>query len=832
MPTRPRTPSSLPCIWTRKFHKEAFLRYPHKREFLKLELSLKSKIGVITLFLLLTFIQLLPLSLHPADALFDRYDCLLNTWIISWVQSQIFSDPLKMFDANIFYPAKNTLSFSEHLFPQAMISLPLRLISGNPVLVYNFVFFLSHFLNAWGMFLLVCYLTKNSLAGLACGVMFAFNSYLMNHIAHLQLLSSGLIPLTFLYLHKFLEDKRIRNAILFSLFFSLQALACIYYGLFMISILTVGLPLAILISRRPIRFSCLTKLVLPMSVAGAVLAVFALPYFAFARTFGLDRGAQEGAEFLHYLAAFDGNVFLKSLSKLGRHEHWLFPGILALFFAGLAAIRQSAIFRRPPKALRISFLALISLGVALMAARLIGGAWSWRLGFASVSFSNPAKLLLYIIVPSVLYVAISLFGYLWREKQPRSREAGIFVLYLTLSLWALLLSFGTKVSFLGHSTGVFPMPFQFFRNYFPGFKGIREPSRYAIFVIFSLVVLAGYGIKLLSSRWRTREIQVVMGAALILFLNLEYLSLPKAMETIPTGRDIPPTYHWLKAKTGRPAVLELPFFPDVGDETGYMLFSIFHKKNIVNGYSGFWPPVYEFGFRDQFENFPSGECLDILKAVKIQYVVLHLKMWDEETAERRVRRIREQFRDDLRLVQDFTYSFKNPTDLAEFFGHDQIYEVVQEEDGPAKREAGTYREIPVSEWSVRACQNEGFVGLLRDNDLETIWSADTPKGDGQFLWVEFLQPTDVTKVSLLLGPFTGGFAKDIDVETSADGRRWEHLDSVYHPGEFVRDLARSPQGLGQNIYPLKDKVRHLKIIQIGYDDSLPWQVAEMKIYTK
>ena len=798
----------------------------------KLDLSLKSRVGVIALFILLTFFHLLPLSLHPTDALSDRYDCLLNTWIISWVQSQVFSDPLKMFDANIYYPAKNTLSFSEHLFPQAMISLPLRLFSGNPVLVYNFVFFFSYFFSGWAMFLLVRCLTKNSLAGLACGVMFAFNSYMMSHIAHVQLLSAGLIPLTFLYLHKFLEDQRTRNALLFSLFFSLQALACIYYGLFMISILAVGLPLAVLLYRPPVRFSDLKKLVVPLSLAGAVLTVFALPYFAFARTYGLDRGAKEGADLLHYLAAFDGNVFLGSLSTLGRNEHWLFPGVLAVFFAGYEMVRKKTLFWRPPKALRISLLAPVILGLGLIAARLIGGTRSWRLGFATVSFSNPAKLLFYIIVPSVLYIAIFWFGYLRTNRQPRSRGTGVLMWYLTLFLWAFLLSFGTELSFLGRSTGILPLPFHFFRSYFPGFSGIREPSRYAIFVIFSLVILAGYGITHLSSRWRGRKSRVLLGTALILFLNLEYLSLPKAMETIPTGRDIPPTYHWLKAQTGRAAVLELPFFPDVGDETSYMLFSIFHKKNIINGYSGFWPPVYELGFRGLFENFPSGECLDILKAVKIQYVILHLKMWDEQTAERRVRRIREQFRDDLRLAQEFTYSFKKASDFTDFFGHDQIYEVIRGEERPEKREAGMQGEIPVSEWSVRANLNGGVVGLLRDNNPETIWSAAAPKADGQFLQVEFLRPTDVARISLLLGPFAGGFAKDIHVETSADGRTWEHLDNVYHPGEFIRDLARSPQDLVQNIYPLKDKVGLLKIIQIGSDRSLSWQVAELKIYSR
>ena len=92
------------------------------------------KTGAVLIFLACVFLQLYPLPFHPADSVRDPGDPLLNTWIMAWVQDTVFSDPRRLFDAPIFHPLENTLSFSEHLLPQALLSLPVRMAFNNPVL--------------------------------------------------------------------------------------------------------------------------------------------------------------------------------------------------------------------------------------------------------------------------------------------------------------------------------------------------------------------------------------------------------------------------------------------------------------------------------------------------------------------------------------------------------------------------------------------------------------------------------------------------------------------------------------------------------------------------
>ena len=640
--------------------------------------SLKTRISIIFLFIVLIFIHLLPLSLHPSGALNDTRDCVLNTWIPAWVQQQMFKDPLKLFDTNSFYPLKNTLSYSEHLFPQALLSLPVKLLTNNPIAVYNFIFFFSFFLNAYGMFLLVRHLTKNDFIGIVCGIIFAFNTYQINQITHLQLLSSGLIPLAFLYLHKYLEDRSFKNSILFAVFFTLQGLACIYYGLFFISVLVLLLPVVLIIYRKKIGFSFLVRLGIPLVFSGIILALFSLPYLSFMKTFEFDRGLQKGVDLANYMAVDFTNVLLsKILTPLGRHEHFLFPGIAALLFAAFFLYKKRHFFSSPPKAVRLVFFIVLICDVIAIIITLLTGGLSINLGILTVMFTNLTEQVLILLFLGIVYTLLSIGLFLYKNQYEESKENTRFILYMVIGIWTLLLSFGSHFTFLGKSTGIGPLPFKFFFYHIPGFKGIREPTRYGVFVIFCFAVLAAYGIKYFFSKLENKKVRVIVSAGLLIFLNIEYLSIPQQIKKMPLRDDIPPAYIWLKEKPGDIVIASLPFFNETPMEANYLYFSLFHKKKIINGYSGFVPPVTHY-IQRMFKGFPSWPCVDILVSLGVDYVVYHPALWEQKMASARVERIEKDFRDDLKLVKTFKYEFKKSNALSDFFGEDRIYEVTGE----------------------------------------------------------------------------------------------------------------------------------------------------------
>src|ERR1044071_9295835 len=74
-----------------------------------------------------------PLALHPRALLgapTGPGDPFLNLWILGWDMQTLLSKPASLFDggifnANIFYPATDTLAYSDHLLLQGLILAPL-----------------------------------------------------------------------------------------------------------------------------------------------------------------------------------------------------------------------------------------------------------------------------------------------------------------------------------------------------------------------------------------------------------------------------------------------------------------------------------------------------------------------------------------------------------------------------------------------------------------------------------------------------------------------------------------------------------------------------------
>jgi hypothetical protein len=99
------------------------------------------------------------------------------------------------------------------------------------------------------------------------------------------------------------------------------------------------------------------------------------------------------------------------------------------------------------------------------------------------------------------------------------------------------------------------------------------------------------------------------------------------------------------------AVAEFPFFyreVDFHRHTYYMLYSAFHWKPLVNGYSDFIPP----DFREMVipvSSFPTLESFRILERHRTRYVVFHPDFYDRRSLEKVNGRI-EQYREFLRPI--------------------------------------------------------------------------------------------------------------------------------------------------------------------------------------
>src|SRR5918999_5702913 len=123
--------------------------------------------------LLLAIVHTWPLATAPGTlSRNDNGDAQLNEWIMAWVAHQLPRAPARLFDANIFHPARDALAFSEPLIVPALIGAPLRWLGASPVLVFNVVLILGFALTALAMYALVVEWTRDPAAGLLAGSMF------------------------------------------------------------------------------------------------------------------------------------------------------------------------------------------------------------------------------------------------------------------------------------------------------------------------------------------------------------------------------------------------------------------------------------------------------------------------------------------------------------------------------------------------------------------------------------------------------------------------------------------------------------------------------------
>ncbi len=783
-------------------------------------------------------LHLRPLPLHPATGTSDVGDALLVSWIIDWVQSHIFAAPGLLYQGNIFYPHPNTLTFSETLIPLALASFPVRWLSRNPLLVYNVLFFLAYVLTGWLTYLLVRRLTGSAAGGLLAGTAFAFNAYMIDHVPHLQLLSVWFVPLAFLFLDRFLEKKRPADAAVFGLAVAAQGLTCIYYGLFLAFLLAVGLPAFWWIRRKELRPRDLAVLGGSLAAAGAVLLVSSIPYAGLMRRYGFARSLNAGADLAAYVAAVPRNLaWGRLLSRFGRPEGHLFIGFTALALALAFVATRRDVLRGFPRWFRFGAPAAAALGLStgvLVAAT--GGFRVGRLPFRMIADTyEPSAFLFLAACAALVAAAVVCAGLPSRAPSEESRRALPFA---WMGAWALAVSFGGRITVLGsdlfahHAYEAAFTPFRTLYRILPPFRGIREPGRCGIFALFALAILAGFGVKALSRRIRPRALAVGACAALLVVLNLELVPEPFPFRPVPSGRDAPPTYRWLKtaAAPGDP-LLELPV-PEVANNNIYQYYSTVHRLPLVNGFSGFIPPAAWY-LQDLLRVFPRWGGLDALRELGVKRLVWHRNRDWRQTRGFNRRRKKPGFAPSLRPVQSFRYPAPKER-LGLYLGSEDVFELSYASLAPAAPEApGPAREIPLDGWKLKASVLKETIGRVVDRDPNTRWTTGRPSRFKDAITVELPEARPVTRVRLCLHENdTLKSAVSLMVSTSADGESWTDHPRAYSPGKFVRGLIDHPTGpRAQDMELDGTPVRFIRVA-LNARSASPWSVSELRLYEK
>ena len=179
----------------------------------------------------------------------DNGDGQFSIWNVAWVARTLVVDPLHVFDANIFYPHRWTLAYSENNLGAGVLAIPAYWITRNPYFAHNFVVLLAFLLTAIGMYYLVRYLTGDRRAAAVSGICFAFCPHVFGHLPHIQALMAAGLPFCMLAFHRLADRPTPGRGVVLGLVMAAQAISSGYYGVFVM--LMVGFAaLVVAMSRR------------------------------------------------------------------------------------------------------------------------------------------------------------------------------------------------------------------------------------------------------------------------------------------------------------------------------------------------------------------------------------------------------------------------------------------------------------------------------------------------------------------------------------------------------------------------------------------------------
>jgi hypothetical protein len=514
---------------------------------------------------------------------------------LHWDFHQLLRDPIHLFDANIFFPARLALAFSENLFGAALFGFPMYAAGASTLVVYNVLFLFGMFLSALGAWALAREVTGDGAASILAGLVYAFQPWRIDQIPHIQFQWGAFLPLLLLFLLRFLDSGRRWDLVLFAVFLAWNALANVHYAIF--SGVLVALTLAFELLTGPAGSG--RRVLGALAAAGLALLLVSpilLPYAEARRQYGMERHFDEmefySGRLKYFLSSGSRNrLYGRMTGRFAGPEGAFFPGFVPVFLALVAIAR---LLRRPPSreaalaeeaaavgrsrrmGARVIDVVLVALLLLYAAAVVRPGL---RLSF--VRLGDPGRLIAIGALASLLRLAIAF------PRRSGYRDLGCFlrsrfssrrvVLLLAVACAGILIALGAHTPiyrFLFESMGFL-------------FRAIRGPARGIVLFHVALAALSAWGLSLLAGRGRGPRRVLILGVALAL-TGIEYRAFPLEIYSLDSGP--PPVYRWLAAVSIPGGVVEWP----LGDifDFEYEFRSTAHWKPIVNGSSGFAPPGY------------------------------------------------------------------------------------------------------------------------------------------------------------------------------------------------------------------------------------------------
>ena len=766
-------------------------------------------IAVYTLFALILYY---PVTFHPGSSLPQPCDDpLLNCWILAWDIGHFCHGWPGYWNGPVFYPSTLTLAYSENLLGILPLALLFHAMTHNIIFVHNLLILCTFPLTGICMYLFCCRFFKNTTAAFFAGLFFAFAPYRTVHSFHLNLLSMYWIPLILLFWHDALEYRKWWSCPLMTGCIVLLCISCIHYGLFTLFIIPV-LTVIYCLKKKEAQRGIMGVALAYMAAIAALIPINSI-YSLVKKTLGIINlpSPLYSASITSYLTPWQHlNLWGWAHRIIGRGEGIetsLFPGLLIILASAFTVNRLTAGLKLPPQTgekpssliHRISGLLLICLLILILSIAFSGGITITLAGLHISAFNGSIPTTIFLFFAAVYLATIPGFA---------ARAASLFHAippHYTV-LFTLLIT-GLLFSFYG--------PFLLLGKVAPPFFTMRVPARFFVLALLSLSMLAGLGVSAFIEERLTKGWKGIAYVLASCVVCAECLALPQSFiyMTPPVKGVVPVVYEKLKEDADSKVVAELPFF-QTSLTSRYMMYSTYHGKNLVNGYSGILPRYME-DLSAVIDGIPSHNALLALRFFEVDSLILHKRFLDPGEGE---------------LISAALKKEKALTLLGDYQGS-ELYRVNRQElPDLDNREPAS---LPISRegWKVEA-PSRGFresVSSAVDGRVETYWTTGRNGQKGDTLLIDTVETHQINTLLLSLGTDFRTYPRAYSLEVSLNGADWQEVKREDESFPPFPSYFRNPANPGFFITFPPRPCRYLRLV-LTKDSPQPFGAHEIDIY--
>ncbi|MBP7087903.1 MAG: hypothetical protein KBB01_01250 [Candidatus Omnitrophica bacterium] len=430
-----------------------------------------------------------------------------------------------------------------------------------PILTYNIQVFINFLLTAFFTYLLSKFLTKNRLAAILSGIIFGFSPYMFvrswQHLGETYLWPIPLLLWSALQLKK---DNTLKIKIIFilSIIFTTFNFDVTYYS----TIIGITFISYLLVNRKDNK-GYIKRIVFLVLITGLLL----VPQFYTIFKNVIFKGESSASAFNPYYRPFE-DLFIQSARPLS----YFLPPVSHPLFGNFTQ-------------------------------RFVGSS------LYGVSFTEHTLYLGWFAL-ILAFIAIKLWRRSKHKRSAVSKEPyiGFFVLLLLVS-WL----FSQPPWWQIRSLKIF-MPSFFMYKILPMF---RAYCRFGAIVMFSVAVLAGYGLKFILDRFKGKVVKSLTASLFYSLVLFEFWTWPP-YKVIDVSK-APAVYYWLKNEPGEFIIAEYPLDIDLPSEM-YKFYQTFHNHPIINATV---PGTYPNKIAKTITKLSNRYATSVLKWLGVKYVLVH-----------------------------------------------------------------------------------------------------------------------------------------------------------------------------------------------------------------